>query len=74
MTRLDCWGLKATDPNGLLGKYYIVVGSDVNTMIKIFFNAGKFPNTLNQIDIALIPQTRTQPLPDHFKPIRLFCV
>uniref|UniRef100_A0A803NK38 Reverse transcriptase domain-containing protein n=1 Tax=Cannabis sativa TaxID=3483 RepID=A0A803NK38_CANSA len=67
--------LKAPGPDGMPGcfyrRYWDVVGSEVTTMVQLFFSTGSLERQLNYTYICLIPKEENASSVDRFRPISL---
>lgn len=52
-------------------KYWSIIGGEVSTAVKSFFDHGKLPLSLNHTVIALIPKVDAPENPNHYRPISL---
>lgn len=51
--------------------YWPIIGNEITTVIKSFFDHGQIPPALNHTIIALIPKIEAPENPNHFRPISL---
>ncbi|XP_060972489.1 uncharacterized protein LOC115717814 [Cannabis sativa] len=66
---------KAPGPDGMghgfFQKQWHIVGSDVISLVRDFFETGSFPESLNDTNLVLIPKKKTQTTMGDLRPIAL---